>query len=426
MADKAYCSGPIHRQVGDLRGNAATPAPTYDLLGVGMSILTIPDAVRRVIDAVKTDTKGYVCVTGMHGIMEARDDAKLQRILNEAFLCTPDGMPTVWLGQARGHKMQRVYGPDLMLALMEATQSKPIRHFFYGGAEGVAEDLKRKMEERFPGIQIVGTYCPPFRPLSPEEKAALIEQISTCQADMVWVGLSTPKQERFMAEYLPALPVKVMLGVGAAFDFHTGRARQAPRWVMAAGFEWFFRLITEPKRLWRRYCFQVPRFASLVGLDAIGLVSHTAEQPEMPRAFHLLSRWPTWFLAAGSLSLVATGLCIFGLGLVKGAVVALSFFTTLVVSLFLILLQLMGADEERLDRPWQVGLFLLTLANMGACYPGPAGCGGSHVLRVTGFCVETGGDSWICFHRAGPAACHHTGCARGNRPVFQSRGLLPA
>ena len=132
----------------------APPAPTYDLLGVDMSILNIPDAVGRILGAVEQRQRGYICVTGVHGIMESRSDHSLRAILNNAFLCTPDGMPTVWMGKLSGHpQMSRVYGPDLMLAVMEATRDKPVRHFFYGGQEGVAEDLKAKLEQRFPGLQ---------------------------------------------------------------------------------------------------------------------------------------------------------------------------------------------------------------------------------------------------------------------------------
>jgi N-acetylglucosaminyldiphosphoundecaprenol N-acetyl-beta-D-mannosaminyltransferase len=230
-----------------------------------MSVLNIPDAVRRILEAVEQRRRGYICVTGVHGIMESRTDQSLRHILNNAFLCTPDGMPTVWMGKLSGHqKMSRVYGPDLMLAVMEATRDKPVRHFFYGGQEGVADDLKIKLEQRFPGVSITGTFCPPFRPLTEEEVHELQSKVSTSQADIVWVGLSTPKQERFMAEYLPQLDTSIMVGVGAAFDFHSGRVKQAPVWIQRNGLEWLYRVMQEPKRLWRRYFSIVPRFMLLV------------------------------------------------------------------------------------------------------------------------------------------------------------------
>jgi N-acetylglucosaminyldiphosphoundecaprenol N-acetyl-beta-D-mannosaminyltransferase len=230
-----------------------------------MSVLNIPDAVRRILGAVEQRQRGYICVTGVHGIMESRTDASLRAILNNAFLCTPDGMPTVWMGKLSGHRdMSRVYGPDLMLAVMEATRDKPVRHFFYGGQEGVANDLKVKLEQRFPGVRITGTFCPPFRPLTDEEVRDLQDQVRKAEADIVWVGLSTPKQERFMAQYLPQLDTSVMVGVGAAFDFHSGRVKQAPVWIQRNGLEWLYRVMQEPKRLWRRYFSIVPRFMLLV------------------------------------------------------------------------------------------------------------------------------------------------------------------
>jgi N-acetylglucosaminyldiphosphoundecaprenol N-acetyl-beta-D-mannosaminyltransferase len=146
------------------------------------------------------------------------------------------------------------------LDIMEISKQFGMRHFFYGGANGVAQELKRRFEERFPGIQIVGTYEPPFRALNPEEENKLRQLVSETMPDIFWVGLSTPKQERFMAEYLSKLDVTLMVGVGAAFDFHSGRIRQAPRWMQRSGLEWFFRLCVEPKRLWRRYLSNNPRF----------------------------------------------------------------------------------------------------------------------------------------------------------------------
>lgn len=315
-----------------------------------MSILTLPEAVRRVLAAVDAGPKGYVRVTGMHGIMESRDDAKLQRILNNAFLCTPDGMPTVWLGQAKGHAMERVYGPDFTLALLQATQNQPVRHFFFGGAAGVAAGLKDKMEARFPGLQVVGTYCPPFRPLNPIEREELRALVESSRADILWVGLSTPKQERFTAEYLPELPVKVMIGISAAFDFLIGLAIQAPRWMMRAVLEWFFRLVTGPKRLWRRHLLQVPRFVSLVVLDFLGLVSRSSESPEMPPAFRFAGIGYTLFPLVAALF----ALTFFSIAFHSGLAAAVPFagwsllaMLSAGVSFFLLHMQ---TTEARLDR----------------------------------------------------------------------------
>ena len=337
-----------------------------------MSILNIPDAVRRILAAVDAGDRGYICVTGMHGIMEARDDWKLQKILNDAFLCTPDGMPTVWLGKARGHhRMDRVYGPDLMLAVQEATRTLPVRHFFYGGAEGVAEDLRGKMEKRFPGLRISGTYCPPFRSLTEAEREELRTRVVEAEADVFWVGLSTPKQERFMAEFLPLLPAKVMLGVGAAFDFHTGRARQAPRWMQRAGLEWFFRLITEPRRLWKRYLIQVPRFAALVAMDRFGLVSHSSEFHEMPRAFGLAGLSVPVFLFSASAILILCLVSLFSIGwapalhLAGLCGIALASFTAATGILHAF------SAEERLDRIAPLAALLLFLVTGIAAFSLP-------------------------------------------------------
>ena len=167
----------------------------------------------------------------------------------------------VWAGKLAGLKqMERVYGPDLMLNICEAGVAQSVRHFFYGGGDGVAGTLKKNLEERIPGLNVVGTYTPPFRPLNDEENANLIEMVKEFKPDIIWVGLSTPKQERFMAGYLDRLDTTLMFGVGAAFDFHAGLVPQAPAWIQQSGLEWFYRLCKEPKRLWRRYLKNNPLF----------------------------------------------------------------------------------------------------------------------------------------------------------------------
>lgn len=234
---------------------------TFDVLGVRMSALTLPLATEAILAAAREKRPGYVCVTGVHGIMEAQRDPALREILNAAFLNTTDGMPLVWLGRrAVGPWVDRVYGPDLMLEVFAAALPVGGTHFLYGGAPGVAEKLQARLEQRFPGTRIVGTFCPPFRPLDAGEEAALAAQVAAAKPDFFWVGLSTPKQEKFMHTYLPKLQTAVMLGVGAAFDFHAGTARQAPRWMQRSGLEWLFRLAMEPRRLGRRYLVNNPLF----------------------------------------------------------------------------------------------------------------------------------------------------------------------
>lgn len=243
-----------------------------NVLGIGISVINLETALAAIADAVRQKRKGYICVTGVHGVMEAQSDEKFRRILNQAFLCTPDGMPMVWMGRIRGHReMRRVYGPDLMLDVCTWSETNPCRHFFFGGGEGVADALAWKLEARFPKMQIVGRFTPPFRPLNPAEEIELREKIRAAQPDIVWVGLSTPKQEKFMAEYLPKLDTTLMIGVGAAFDFHAGRVRQAPRWMQRSGLEWFHRLCAEPRRLAGRYLKNNPLFIAKIAGQLCGL-----------------------------------------------------------------------------------------------------------------------------------------------------------
>jgi N-acetylglucosaminyldiphosphoundecaprenol N-acetyl-beta-D-mannosaminyltransferase len=233
-----------------------------NVLGVGISVLDQDRAREFLFDAVRNGKRGYVTVTGVHGVSEAQNDVNLRDIFSRALLVTPDGMPMVWIGKLQGYPMiQRVYGPDLMLNICEHSVREGFTHFFFGGLPGVAEALKQRLQSRFPGLKVVGTYAPPFRPLNDAELRQLEDNVRATQPDFFWVGLSTPKQERFMAEYLPLLPeAKVFVGVGAAFDLLTGRVAQAPPWMQRSGLEWLFRLLQEPRRLWRRYLINNPVF----------------------------------------------------------------------------------------------------------------------------------------------------------------------
>ena len=225
-----------------------------NVLGVGISVLNLRTALAAIAQAVQERRKGYICVTGVHGVMESQDDPGFKQILNAAFLCTPDGMPMVWLGKIHGFKeMDRVYGPDLMLDVCRWSEDSGCRHFFYGGAPGIAEQLAERLRVRFPRLNVAGFYTPPFRALAAGEEVQLSETVRAARPDIIWVGLSTPKQEKFMSEYLPKLETTLMVGVGAAFDFHAGRVKQAPQWMQRGGLEWFFRLCSEPRRLWKRY-----------------------------------------------------------------------------------------------------------------------------------------------------------------------------
>ena len=252
-----------------------TTFPRANVLGVGIHAIDMHAALDIFQSAVKERRKGYVCVTGVHGIMEAQKNPVFRSILNNSLLTTPDGMPTVWVGRWQGHAgMRRVFGPDLMAEVCALSVREGFTHFLYGGAEGVAEQLSAALVRRFPGLRIVGTYTPPFRPLNRTEKEALCAQVSSVAPDIFWVGLSTPKQERFMAEYLPELDTLVMVGVGAAFDVHTGRIQDAPDWVKRAGLQWLHRLGQEPRRLWKRYLYNNPRFVFKMTSQLLGLSKH--------------------------------------------------------------------------------------------------------------------------------------------------------
>jgi N-acetylglucosaminyldiphosphoundecaprenol N-acetyl-beta-D-mannosaminyltransferase len=258
---------------------ASERVPRVNVLGVGVSALNLDLAEELIARALSERRKGYVCVTGVHGVSEAQADPGFRKILNDSFLNTPDGMPMVWMGRLRGVKqMSRVYGPDLMLRVCDWTRRNGGSHFLYGGGPGVAEALKERLEGKFPGLRIAGTFTPPFRPLNAKEEDELQARIAALKPDILWVGLSTPKQEKFMAQFLPKLETTLMFGVGAAFDFHAGTMRQAPRWMQRSGLEWLFRLGCEPRRLWKRYLKNNPLFVMRAFLQLTGLKSYSMER----------------------------------------------------------------------------------------------------------------------------------------------------
>jgi N-acetylglucosaminyldiphosphoundecaprenol N-acetyl-beta-D-mannosaminyltransferase len=251
-----------------------------NVLGIGVHAVDIEESVARARLALERGSKGYICLAGAHGIMEARHDPELRRIFAEALLSAPDGMPTVWMGHLQGFThMRRVFGPDLMLEIIGRKELAGYTHFLCGGSPGVAEHLRAEMLRRFPWVSIVGTCAPPFRPMLAEEERAFVEQIQKLKPDVIWVGLSTPKQERFMSRYLPMLETKLMVGVGAAFLYHTGAIQDSPAWVKQAGMQWLHRLLQEPSRLWRRYLVNVPLFLLHVGLQLAGLRRYSLTRP---------------------------------------------------------------------------------------------------------------------------------------------------
>jgi N-acetylglucosaminyldiphosphoundecaprenol N-acetyl-beta-D-mannosaminyltransferase len=246
--------------------------PRVNVLGVGVSAVNMQqtvDLLERVVQA--GGRPAYVCVAAAHSVLACRQDPGLRSIFNRSLLTTPDGMPLVWISRLRGHRhVGRVYGPDLMLEVCRRSLTNGQRHFFYGGAAGVPELLAERLAARFPGLPVAGTLSPPYRALHPDEEQAILDQINGSGAHIVWIGLGTGKQEHWMADHLGAVAAPLMIGVGAAFDFLSGRKAQAPHWMQRAGLEWFFRLLSDPRRLWPRYAayplFVLLTIAQLAGL----------------------------------------------------------------------------------------------------------------------------------------------------------------
>ncbi len=236
-----------------------------------MKVLDIPlydkgldSGIDEIINSYKEGLKENRCIsaTGAHGLVYSKQNQNFKKVLKSFYMNLPDGMPGVWLGRFKGAKnMTRCYGPDFFKGFIESSaKNNEIKHFFCGGKEGVAEELLKVSKARFGNNNIVGTFCPPFKNVNDYRFDEIAEQIKRTGANFVWIGLSTPKQELF-ANYLSKYTdVNYIACVGAAFDFHIGAVRQAPKWIQNIGLEWFFRLVMEPSRLWKRYFEIVPLF----------------------------------------------------------------------------------------------------------------------------------------------------------------------
>ena len=268
--------------------------PCYaNLLGIQVEALDMERAIARVKQALRERWKGYVCMIGVHGIMEAQRNPGLAASYSDSIIKIPDGMPTVWVGRAQGcTRMQRVAGPDLMIEIFQRKEFAGYTHFFYGGKEGVARELADGFRKRFPWAPIVGTWTPPFRDLSKCEEENLIATIHHLKPDIIWVGISTPKQDQFMQQYLPKLETTLMFGVGAAFDFHTGRIKDCADWIKFAGLQWLHRLMQDPRHLWRRYLRSNPAFLWCIALQLMGLRKYPA-----PRTTYGIARTPNRVVA---------------------------------------------------------------------------------------------------------------------------------
>lgn len=249
-----------------------TPLPRVDILGVRISAINPEQAIDQIEAWIESRQRHYVNVCNVHTVMECQQDIPLKAIVNRSGLSTPDGMPLVWLSRLGGfRRASRVYGPDLMLALCERSQRTGHRHFFYGGAPGIAERLATCLQERFPGLQIAGVHTPPLRTVGVIEDRVVLDRIDAARPDIVWVGLGTPKQDHWVANHRPLLEAPVLIAIGAAFDFHAGVLKQAPRWMQRSGFEWLYRFGQEPRRLAYRYLVLNPLFVVNTILQATRL-----------------------------------------------------------------------------------------------------------------------------------------------------------
>jgi len=241
----------------------------YAILGVGVSPVNMQLAISVLNQWISNKSQNYICVAPAHSIMHGYRYPRLRKIFNSSGMTTPDGMAVVWLLQLKGfHNVERVYGPDLMRAVCQRSLQTGWKHYFYGGEPSVGELLSLNLRDQFPGLNITGSYSPPFRELTPDEDNQIIDRINRARPDIVWVGIGSPKQELWMSDHMGKLIAPVLIGVGAAFDFLSGKKRQAPRWIQRSGFEWLFRLASEPKRLWRRYA-EYPLFTLLVLLQLL-------------------------------------------------------------------------------------------------------------------------------------------------------------
>ncbi len=237
---------------------------TVDVLDVPLALTDYPRTLRWMGEAIEHRARGYVCVCNVHTVMASQEDPELRDALLAASFNVPDGQPLVWAINSLGHSLAgRVYGPELMSRACTQAAEKGHRFYLYGGRnQGALVQLALNLRKRHPGVRIVGGYSPPHRPLDDEERDAVAEEINRSRADVVWVGIGVPKQEKWMAQMRPQLDVPLLVGVGAAFDFHAGLVPQAPNWLQEAGLEWAYRLAHEPRRLWRRYLRYNPRFLS--------------------------------------------------------------------------------------------------------------------------------------------------------------------
>lgn len=226
---------------------------TCSILGVNVAVTNMRDTVKLIMDNVDELKGKYICLSNVHTTVMSHKNPEYRRVQNEAFLALPDGSPLSYVQRLRGHQSARqVAGPDLMSALWKVSENTELKHYFYGGSPETIEKLKKNLKKLYPNLKIAGMESPPFRPLSDKEDQEAIQRINESGADILWVGLGAPKQEEWMNRHQNKINA-IMFGVGAGFDFHAGTVKRAPKWMREHYLEWLYRLIQDPKRLWKRY-----------------------------------------------------------------------------------------------------------------------------------------------------------------------------
>ena len=272
--ERAYIQ-PVERDAAPQTAPSDLPRPedvrVRDLLGLPIAMTDYAEAMDVMDGMIARGERGYLCATAVHAVMVAQNDPEMRAALDGSTLTVPDGMPLVWAANLLGEELSdRVYGPELMLRYCERSRDRGHRVFLYGGRDqGSLAQLTLNLRLRFPGIRIVGGYSPPFRELTRDEDDAIAAQVNAARPDVVWVGTGVPKQEKWMARMRERLEAPVLVGVGAAFDFHAGRISMAPQWMQDRGLEWTYRISQEPRRLLPRYVVHNPRFIARVAMQLV-------------------------------------------------------------------------------------------------------------------------------------------------------------
>lgn len=239
-----------------------------DIVGSNINVVTMQDVLEGIEELIKSGSSSYICVSNVHTVVTGRRDPKFRAVTNNATMAVPDGMPLSWVGRHRGYKnMEKCSGPDIMSELFKISEVKGYTNYFYGGTQDTLDLLGKKLKQKYPNLKIVGMYAPPFRELSEKEDTGIIEHINKIDPDIIWVGLGAPKQEFWMANHVDKIKSSVILGVGAAFNFHAGTVKRAPIWMQKHGLEWLYRLCSEPKRLWKRYLVTNFLFVAYLVID---------------------------------------------------------------------------------------------------------------------------------------------------------------